>query len=132
MKRIIVLSVVVLLVLSLMGCGAGKTYEEVLSEYTTKLEELSPTLVEEFKSEATGISDIAQLAEISNAKIEELAELSNEGVSEMAEIQLKNSDDYAVYEEWAQKLMDVYEREAKKITDEYESTSDDVLNSLLP
>lgn len=133
MKRIVALVLITLsLVLSLTACGDGKTYEDVLNEYTVKIEELTPTLVNEFKSETTGITDVYQLAEISNKKIQKLAEISNEGIGKMAEIKLKNNDEENVYEEWAKKLTDVYEREAKKITDEYEEASNGAINSLLP
>lgn len=133
MKRIVALVLIVLsVVLSLTACGSGQTYEDVLNEYTVKIEELTPTLVNEFKSETTGITDVYQLAEISNKKIEKLAEISTEGIGKMAEIKLKNNDEDNVYEEWAKKLTDVYEREAKKITDEYEEVSNSAINSLLP
>ena len=120
------------MVLSLTACGGGQTYEDVLNEYTIKIEELTPTLVNEFKSEATGVTDITKLAEISNNKIQKLAEISTEGISKMAEIKIENNDDNSVYEEWAQKLTNVYETEAKKLTDEYEATSNNLLSTLLP
>lgn len=133
MKKVLLMGLVVLLVvLSFAGCGNEQTYDSVLKEYTAKIEEVTPTLVEEFKTETAGITDITKLAEISNAKVQKLAEISTEGISKMAEIKLKNNDDNSVYEEWAQKLTDVYEREAKKITDEYETVSNSAVNSILP
>ena len=133
MKKILTMGLVVMLViLSMTGCGGGQTYEDVLSEYTEKIEEATPILIEEFKTETSGITDVTKLAEISNQKIQRLAGISTEGISKMAEIRLKNNDDNNVYEEWAQKLTDVYEREAKKITDEYEVVSNNAINSLLP
>ena len=133
MKKVLSMGLVVMLViLSFAGCGKGQTYDDVLKEYTAKLEENTPTLVEEFKNETSGVTDVTKLAEISNAKIRKLAEISNDGIGKMAEIKLKNNDDNSVYEEWAKKLTDVYEREAKKITDEYEIVSSNAINSLLP
>lgn len=133
MKKILSMCLVVMLVvLSVTGCGGGQTYDDVLKEYTDKIEETAPTLVEEFKTETSGITDINIIAEISNSKIQKLAEISVEGIGKMAEIKLKNNDDNSLYEEWAQKLNDVYEREAKKITDEYEKVANNVMNSLLP
>ena len=133
MKKLLSMGLILMLViLSFAGCGNGQTYDDVLKEYTTKIEEATPTLVEEFKTETAGITDVTKLAEISNAKIQKLAEISTEGIGKMAEIKLKNNDDNSVYEEWAQKFTDVYEREAKKITDEYEAVSSNAINSLLP
>ena len=133
MKKLLSIGLVVMLVfLTFAGCGDKQTYDDVLKEYTAKIEEATPTLVEEFKAETSGITDITKLAEISNAKIQKLAEVSTEGIGKMAEIKLKNNDDISVYEEWAQKLTDVYEREAKKITDEYQVVSSNAMNSLLP
>ena len=133
MKKFLSMGLVIMLVvLSLTACGSTQTYDAVLKEYTAKIEEATPTLVDEFKTEASNITDITKLAEISNEKIQKLAEISTEGIGKMAEIKLKNNDDNNVYEEWAQKLTDVYETEAKKITDEYEEVSNNALNSLLP
>lgn len=133
MKKLLSMGLVIMLViLSLTGCGGGQTYEDVLKEYTNKIEAATPTLIEEFKTETSGVTDMTKLAEISNAKIQKLAEISTEGIGKMAEIKLKNNDDNSVYEEWAQKLTDVYEIEAKKITDEYEAASNNALSSLLP
>ena len=133
MKKVLSMGLmVILVVLSVVGCSNGPTYDSVLTEYTAKIEEATPTLVEEFKTETSGINDVTKLAEISNAKIQKLAEISTEGIGKMAEIKLKNNDEDSVYEEWAQKLTDVYEKEAKKITDEYEAASNNVINSLLP
>ena len=133
MKKVLSRGLVVMLViLSLAGCGNGQTYDGVLKEYTAKIEEVTPTLVEEFKTETSGMTNVTRLAEISNAKIQKLAEISTQGIGEMAEIKLKNNDDNSVYEEWAQKPTDVYEREAKKITDEYEAVSSNAINLLLP
>lgn len=98
----------------------GTSYQSILDEYTKKLKDATPRLVEEYKSEAAEHSgDINKLAEISNAKISELAEISNEGIEKMANVMYSNGDDYEIYEEWSQKLMDVYMEYAQEITDAY-------------
>lgn len=133
MKKILSMGVVAMLVVLLLtACGGGQTYEDVLKEYTDKIEQAAPTLVEEFRTESSGITDITKLAEISIAKIQKLAEISTEGIGKMAEIRLKNNDGNGLYEDWAKKLTDVYEREAKKITDEYDKVANNAINSLLP
>ena len=132
MKRFLVVGLIMVLVISSLAGCKGQTYEDVLNEYTQKIQESAPTLVEEFKTETSGITDITKLAEISNQKIQKLAEISTKGIGKMAEIKIKNNDDNGVYEEWAKKLTDIYESEAKKVTDEYEKVSKNALNSLLP
>lgn len=102
------------------GCGNTAAYQDVLTEYSSKLREASPTILEEFKEEATALNgDLTKLAELSSDKISKLAEISVEGTIKMAEIKLKNNDENGVYEEWAAKLSAVYEEEAKKIIDAY-------------
>lgn len=96
------------------------SYQSILDEYSEKMKEATPGLVDEFKNEAAKYSgDINELAEISNDKIGKLAEISNEGIEEMANIMHSNGDDYDTYEEWAGKLMDVYTEYAQEITDAY-------------
>lgn len=83
------------------GCSSLPTYQEVLDEYTSKLQEASPTLLEEFKTEAAALNgDVVKLSELSDEKISKLAEISNEGIQKMAEIKLSNNDEESVYEEW--------------------------------
>ena len=52
------------------------SYESILDTYTEKMKSAVPGLVSEYKSEASGVSDIKTLAEISNNKISKLAEIS--------------------------------------------------------
>ncbi|MCR4851486.1 MAG: hypothetical protein K5870_09535 [Lachnospiraceae bacterium] len=100
--------------------GSKATYQDVLDEYSKKIKDKTPELIEEYKKESADISrDMQALAELSNKKVEVLAEISNEGVGKMAEIMLKKGDSYDIYEEWSQKLMDIYMEESKKITDAY-------------
>ena len=112
------------------------TYEMILNEYTEKIKEATPKLVEEYNAESAEIStDLEALAELSNSKVSKLAEISNEGISKMAELQLKNGSEYSEYEEWAKKLSDVYTEYGKQITDAYTSSAsgmsaEDMLNSL--
>lgn len=96
------------------------TYQSILDEYTQKIHDAVPVLVEEYNSEAAEkAGDINALAELSNSKIEELAKICNDGVSEMAKLKLKNSDSDDVYNEWAGKLQDVYMADSQQITDAY-------------
>ncbi|MGC4018355.1 MAG: hypothetical protein QM793_03430 [Muricomes sp.] len=100
------------------------TYQSILDDYTQKIKDATPGLVDEYNSEAAGAAgDVNKLAEISNAKITKLAEISNEGISKMAELMLKNGDEQATYEEWAGKLTDVYMEYAQQITDAYMSSA---------
>lgn len=96
------------------------SYQSILDEYSEKIKEATPGLVDEYKNEAAEHSgDINKLAEISNDKVNKLAEISNEGIEEMANIMYSNGDDYDTYEEWSKKLMDVYTEYAEKIMDAY-------------
>lgn len=112
------------------------TYQTILDDYSNKIKEEAPKLVEEYNSESKDkAGDINALAELSNSKVEKLAEICNEGVQKMADLMLKNKDDQATYEEWAGKLQDVYTEYSKQITDAYtNSTSnmsaDDLMKSL--
>lgn len=96
------------------------SYQSILDDYTKKLQEASPKLVDEYNNEYPALNgDINALAELSNKKVEKLAEISNDGTTEMAKLQLAGESDYSVYEEWAGKLIDVYTQEAQKIMDAY-------------
>lgn len=96
------------------------SYQSILDNYTKKLQETSPKLVDEYNKEYPALNgDITALAELSNKKVEKLAEISNDGTGEMAKLQLAGESDYSEYEEWAGKLIDVYTQEAQKIMDAY-------------
>lgn len=97
------------------------SYQDILDDYTVKLQEATPGLIEEYKSEAANNNGgLEGLATICNAKVSELAKISNEGISEMAEYYYKHgSGSYDEYSEWAGKIQDVYMEEAGKIQDAY-------------
>ena len=96
------------------------TYQSILDEYTQKIIDATPGLVEEYNTEAADkAGDVNALAELSNSKVEKLAEISNDGVEKMAELMTKNGDEYDTYEEWAAKLTDVYMQQSQQITDAY-------------
>ena len=95
------------------------SYESILDTYTEKMKSAVPGLVSEYKSEASGVSDIETLAEISNNKISKLAEICNEGVGKMAQLMNTRGDSYDTYESWAGKLMDNYTDIAQEIQDAY-------------
>lgn len=98
---------------------SASSYQSILDEYTEKMKAAVPNLVREYKSEASGISNIERLAEISNNKVSELAEICNEGVGKMAELMYSRGDSYDTYESWAGKLMDNYNDIAQEIMDAY-------------
>lgn len=96
------------------------TYQNILDEYTTKIQSATPGLIQEFKNESVNnTSGIDGLAAISNNKVERLAIISNEGISKMSDLHYLLSDDYSTYESWATKLTDVYTTESQKIIGEY-------------
>ena len=101
--------------------SAEDAYQAILTEYSEKLRDATPGLIEEYKAEAANNNaGLEGLAELSNEKIGKLAEISNEGVEKMAGVMFKmGSGSSDEYEAWAEKLMDVYMEEAGKITDAY-------------
>ncbi len=141
MKRIVWLSLIVTIALSFCACSNNqvqevkkvgeaiksntKTYETVLEEYTNKLQEATPKLIEEYKNEATKNTDGLQgLASLCNDKVSELAKISTDGIQEMAQLMLHSgSGSYDEYQEWSTKLQNVYMDEAAKIQDTYMSSA---------
>lgn len=97
------------------------SYEEILNEYSQKLRNATPKLIEEYNEEAKSNQDgLIGLATICNNKVSKLAEISMEGVQEMAQLLLeKGNGSYDEYSEWAGKLQDVYMEEAAKIQEVY-------------
>ncbi len=93
--------------------------QTILDDYTQKIKDATPGLVTEYNSKSAGITDINQLATISNEEVTKRAEISNEGVGKMADLMLKNKDTQDIYQEWAGKLTDVYTEYAGQITDAY-------------
>ena len=98
-----------------------KSYEDVLEDYSQRIKDAVPVLIDEYNAEAANNAEgLNGLAELCNEKVSALAEIANEGVSEMAEIYMDfGSGSYEEYEEWAGKLMAVYTEEASKIQDAY-------------
>ena len=99
--------------------GDNSSYQSILDTYTEKMEKAVPGLVSQYRSEASGVSDIGKLAEICNDKVGKLAEICNEGVGKMAELMNSRGDSYSTYESWAGKLMDNYSDIAQEIQDAY-------------
>ena len=112
------------------------TYQSILDDYTKQIQDATPGLIEEYKTESADISnDIEALATLSNEKIEKLAEINAKGTEEMATLMTTNGDEYETYEEWAGKLYDVYEEYAGQISDAYMDSAsgmsaEDMLESL--
>ncbi len=96
-------------------------YEDIYTAYESVLKETTPILIEEYRAETEGISEIDRKAEICTAKVEDLAEICNEGVEEMAQYMMTHGDAEG-YSEWSGKIYDVYMSESQKITDEYMNT----------
>ena len=97
------------------------SYQTILDDYTDRLRDAVPGLIEEYQTEAADNNEgIQGLAEICYAKVSKLAEISMDGVSEMAEYYYNHgSGSYEEYSEWAGKLQEVYMEEAGKIQDAY-------------
>lgn len=100
---------------------AKNTYEGILAEYTVKLQNTTPILIEELKTEAIDNNNgLMGLANIHNEKLQKLAEISVEGTQKMAKIYLTSgSGNYSEYSEWAGKLQDVYQAEGLKLYNVY-------------
>ncbi|MEX1551836.1 LysM peptidoglycan-binding domain-containing protein [Enterococcus sp. C50] len=100
--------------------NSSTNYQAILDEYTAKIQSATPSLIQEFKNEATNnTGGIDGLAAISNNKVEKLAIISNEGIGTMADLHYSLSDEYSTYESWATKLTDIYTTESQKIVGEY-------------
>lgn len=103
--------------------GKSGSYEDIYNDYSKKIIDKTPSLIEEYKSEAAGhAGDINAQAEIANAKVSILAEIANEGVEKMAMLYYKDMD-YSTYESWATQLYDVYMDYAGQIYDVYMTTA---------
>ena len=96
-------------------------YQAILDEYTIKLQNATPGLIDEYYAEAANnTAGLQGLATICNNKVSVLAGICNEGVSKMATYYYNHgSGSYDEYESWGTKLYDVYMIEAGKIQDAY-------------
>lgn len=105
----------------LLSLASSSSYEDIYKEYSKKITDLSPKLIEEYKKEAaSNTNGIEGLAEIANSKVEQLAELDAEGTEAMAQFMYtKGAGNYEDYQEWATKLYEVYNTEATRIYNEY-------------
>lgn len=100
---------------------AEEEYQFILNNYTEKLKNATPTLIDEYIAEAaSNTNGLTGLAEIANSKVSDLAAITTEGTQEMAKVMFKKgTGSYSEYESWGLKLYDVYMSEAQKITDAY-------------
>lgn len=133
-KKKIIALLMVAMVATLAGCGSSgtketkkaeekkPTYESVYKEYSQKMKDATPGLIEEYKKDAEGVSDMNKLANISAKKTEKLANICAKGGKRLAAIHTKENDDEDKYNEWMNKLTDVYQDEAQKITDAYQDS----------
>lgn len=134
MRKKIIALLMVAMVATLAGCGSSgtketkkaeekkPTYESVYKEYSQKMKDATPGLIEEYKKDAEGVSDMNKLANISAKKTEKLANICAKGGKRLAAIHTKENDDEEKYNEWMNKLTDVYQDEAQKITDAYQDS----------
>ena len=126
MRKKIIALLMVAMVATLAGCGSSgtketkkaeekkPTYESVYKEYSQKMNDATPGLIEEYKKDAEGVSDMNKLANISAKKTEKLANICAKGGKRLAAIHTKENDDEDKYNEWMNKLTDVYQDEAQK------------------
>ena len=134
MKKIFrIIPLLLVLCVVLVGCGVPSvapngdekvslnSYEDILNEYSKKLREATPVLIEEYTEAAKNNQDgLTGLATLCNEKVSELAKISTDGTQAMATLHLKKgSGSYEEYSEWAGKLQAVYMEEAAKIQDVY-------------
>ena len=134
MRRKIIALLMVAMVATLAGCGSSgtketkkaeekkPTYESVYKEYSQKMKDATPGLIEEYKKDAEGVSDVNKLANICTKKTEKLASICTKGGKRLATIHTKENDDEEKYNEWMNKLTDVYQDEAQKITEAYQDS----------
>ena len=135
MRKKIIALLMVAMVAMLAGCGSSgtketkkaeekkPTYESVYKEYSQKMKDATPGLIEAYKKDAEGVSDMNKLANISAKKTEKLANICAKGGKRLATIHAKENDDEEKYNEWMNKLTDVYQDEAQKITDAYQDST---------
>ena len=138
-KKLTALLLIALMAFAVAACGTDETatdteateaevtevtYESILEEYTQKIEDAIPELVEEYNAEAADLNgDTTALALLCTEKIEKLGEICTEGTEKMAELKIKNGDTEDTYTEWAEKLNSVYLEQSKEITKVYTDTA---------
>ena len=97
------------------------SYDAVLCEYSRKLQDATPVLIEEYnKSVKTNRGGLQGLASLYDEKVSALAKISNEGIDKMIDVyHYQGSGSYEDYCEWASKLLNVYMEESAKVQDAY-------------
>ena len=97
------------------------SYEAILNEYSQKLKEATPILINKYNDSAkTTQGGLQGLATLCNDKISDLADILLDGMGKMSDVHYyRGSGSYEEYKEWASKLYIVYEEEASKIQDVY-------------
>lgn len=97
------------------------SYEDIYNEYSKKLTDATPGLIDEYHAEAaSNTNSVEGPADIANAKVEKLAQIETEGTEKMAQFMYTGgSGNYDEYQSWAGKLYDVYDAEGQKIYNEY-------------
>ena len=80
------------------------------------MKDATPGLIEEYKKEAEGVSDVNKLANICTKKTEKLASICTKGGKRLATIHTKEKDDEDKYNEWMNKLRAVSKADTPKST----------------
>ena len=98
--------------------------QAVVDDYSARIREATPRLMEEFKAETEGESDGRVLAHVCNKKIGVLAELCNEGLREIWDLLYANKldpshPDYEDYTDYEFRLNLAYEDAAMEVSNLY-------------
>ena len=116
--RVIPLMLIVILLFT--GCSTTDTYESLYDEYCTKITDISPIILEEFKTEAELIKDDSQaLSNLYNKKMEEFSKIPGECDIKMGAVMVANKDDISLCKEWTDKIFAFYQKEVDKLSNAY-------------
>lgn len=98
-----------------------KTYESVMIQYASELQDATPVLMERYYQAAPELNAEAK-AQLATDITTELAKICDDGIAEFAQIQLANGDAQSVYDDWASRLQAIYEQQVQLITEAYTAT----------
>lgn len=98
-----------------------RTYESVMVQYASELQDATPELMERYYQAAPDLSADAK-AQLTTDMIAELGKICDDGIAEFAQVQLANGDDQAVYEDWVSRLQAIYQQQVQLIEEAYTAT----------
>nr|WP_300210245.1 hypothetical protein [uncultured Anaerostipes sp.] len=133
-KRFLTLGLAVLMAVSLTACGGGddsskkekttteakkeeKTYESIYNEYSAKLTEATPRLIDEYEQEIE--ADDSDEISIGIEKADELMGICTEGTEKMSDLLMENPEEEDEYDKWAGKLEEIYNKESDALDDAF-------------